>query len=80
MRTGIGAPGAASPASRLLRSSNSICLNNRLLRKHLETVLDRAVRLASDADGFARSEAIGLVPPRHGHSSGVRGADWLWPA
>jgi predicted NBD/HSP70 family sugar kinase len=31
---------------------------------------------------FVFSDAVvtGLVPPRHGDSSGVRGAAWLWPA
>lgn len=29
---------------------------------------------------FSDSVATRLVPPRHGDSSGVRGAAWLWPA
>ena len=32
--------------------------------------------------GFVFSDRVdtALVPPRHGDSSGVRGAAWLWPA
>jgi fructokinase len=29
---------------------------------------------------FSDSISTGLVPPRHGDASGVRGAAWLWPA
>jgi predicted NBD/HSP70 family sugar kinase len=28
---------------------------------------------------FSDAIATRLVPPRHGDSSGVRGAAWLWP-
>jgi fructokinase len=28
---------------------------------------------------FSDTVATRLVPPRHGDSSGVRGAAWLWP-
>ncbi len=54
---GIGTPGAISPASGLIKNSNSVCLNGKPLRRDLEQALDRSVRLANDADCFALSEA-----------------------
>jgi fructokinase len=54
---GIATPGSLSPATGLLRNSNSICLNGLRLDKALEDVLNRPVRLANDADCFALSEA-----------------------
>ncbi len=54
---GIGTPGALSPATGLLRNSNSTCLNGRPLLHDLEQRLGRPVRLANDADCFALSEA-----------------------
>jgi fructokinase len=29
---------------------------------------------------FSDSVQTALLPPKHGDSSGVRGAAWLWPA
>lgn len=54
---GIGTPGSLSPASGLIRNANSTCLNGKPLRQDLETLLQRSVRLANDADCFALSEA-----------------------
>lgn len=54
---GIGTPGALSPASGLLRNSNSVCLNGQPLKQDLERLLDRPVRIANDANCFALSEA-----------------------
>lgn len=54
---GIGTPGAISPATGLLKNSNSVCLNGRPLQRDLEQALGRAVRIANDADCFALSEA-----------------------
>ncbi len=54
---GIGTPGALSPASGLLRNSNSICLNGHPLEQDLQENLQRRVRIANDADCFALSEA-----------------------
>ncbi|MDH5536978.1 MAG: ROK family protein [Betaproteobacteria bacterium] len=54
---GVGTPGAASPATGLLRNSNSVCLNGKPLQQDLERVLGREVRLANDANCFALSEA-----------------------
>lgn len=54
---GVATPGAISPASGMLRNSNSVCLNNQPLNQDLEKELSRPVRLANDADCFALSEA-----------------------
>lgn len=54
---GICTPGAVSPATGLLRNSNSVCLNGKPLREDLQARLKRPVRIANDADCFALSEA-----------------------
>jgi fructokinase len=54
---GVAMPGAISPATGLVKNANSTCLIGRRLDCDLETVLDRPVRLANDADCFALSEA-----------------------
>lgn len=56
-QVGIGTPGSLSPASGLMRNANSTCLNGKPLQQDLETLLQRPVRLANDADCFALSEA-----------------------
>ena len=55
---GIGTPGSLSPATRLIRNSNSACLNGRTLKEDIERVLGREVRIANDANCFALSEAV----------------------
>jgi fructokinase len=55
---GIGTPGAISPATGLLKNSNSICLNGMPLKEDLERLLGREVRIANDANCFALSEAV----------------------
>jgi fructokinase len=54
---GIGIPGTVSPATGLIKNSNSLCLIGHALDKDLSKALDRTVRLANDADCFALSEA-----------------------
>jgi fructokinase len=54
---GIGTPGSISRASGLLRGSNSQCLNGQPIRRDLEAVLGRPVRITNDANCFALSEA-----------------------
>jgi fructokinase len=54
---GVGTPGALSPASGLLRNSNTVCLNGRPLQSDLSGALGREVRIANDANCFALSEA-----------------------
>jgi fructokinase len=54
---GIGTPGAISPATGLLRNSNSTWLNGRPLLHDLIERLDRDLRIENDANCFALSEA-----------------------
>lgn len=54
---GIGIPGAESPASGLIKNANSTCLIGQPLRRDLQALLQREVRLANDANCFALSEA-----------------------
>lgn len=55
---GVGIPGAESQASGLIKNANSTCLIGKPLRRDLQAVLQRPVRLANDANCFALSEAI----------------------
>jgi len=55
---GIGTPGAVSPATGLIKNSNSTWLNGKPLHKDLESVLNRPVRIANDANCFTLSEAV----------------------
>ena len=55
---GIGMPGAVSIDSALVKNANSIWLNNRPLKKDLETSLKKQIHLENDANCFALSEAI----------------------
>jgi fructokinase len=54
---GIGHPGSISPASGLMRNSNSVCLNDKPLQQDLRAAISREVRMANDADCLALSEA-----------------------
>ena len=55
---GIGTPGSLTPGTGLIRNANSACLNGQPFQLDLEAALGREVRLANDANCFARSEAI----------------------
>jgi fructokinase len=55
---GIGTPGALSPATGLMRNSNSTELNGMPVKTDLETLLQREIRIANDANCFALSEAV----------------------
>jgi fructokinase len=55
---GIATPGAISPATGLLRNSNSTWLNGRPLPDDLVARLGRPVRIENDANCFALSEAV----------------------
>jgi fructokinase len=55
---GIGIPGTESAQSGLIKNANSTCLIGKPLKRDLQTVLQREVRLANDANCFALSEAI----------------------
>jgi fructokinase len=56
---GVGIPGAISPATGLIKNSNSTWLNGKPLAADLARTLGREVRLANDANCFALSEAAG---------------------
>lgn len=55
---GIGVPGAESRASGLIKNANSTCLIGKPLRRDLQALLQREIRLANDANCFALSEAV----------------------
>jgi fructokinase len=55
---GIGTPGAISPATALLRNSNSTWLNGKPLLHDLIERLQRDVRIENDANCFTLSEAV----------------------
>jgi fructokinase len=57
LSVGIGHPGSISPATGLMRNSNSLCLNGKPLREDLQHALGREIRMANDADCLALSEA-----------------------
>ena len=54
---GIGIPGTESSVSGLIKNANSTCLIGQPLRQDLQTLLQREIRLANDANCFALSEA-----------------------
>jgi len=54
---GIGTPGTLSPATGLLRNSNSVCMNDNPVKADIEKLLKREVRMSNDANCFALSEA-----------------------
>src|SRR3954451_20072752 len=54
---GIGIPGTISPATGLVKNSNSTWLNGTALADDLPRLLDRPIRFANDANCFALSEA-----------------------
>ena len=54
---GVGGPGSTSPASGLMRNSNSVQLNGRPFPVDLAKVLEQPVRYANDANCMALSEA-----------------------
>ena len=54
---GIGIPGTISPATGLVKNSNSTWMNGRPLADDLPGMLDRPVRFANDANCLALSES-----------------------
>lgn len=56
-RVGVGGPGSPSPATGLMRNSNSTVLNGKPFPADLERTLGRPVRYANDANCLALSEA-----------------------
>lgn len=54
---GVGIPGSLSPLSGRVRNANSTVLNGQALQQDLQSMLQRPVRLANDANCLALSEA-----------------------
>jgi fructokinase len=54
---GIGIPGVISPATGVVKNSNSIALNGHALDRDLSQALGRPVRVENDANCFVLSEA-----------------------
>lgn len=55
---GIGTPGALSVRTKLLKNSNTVCMNGRLLKADLERILNRKIAIQNDANCFALAEAL----------------------
>lgn len=54
---GIGTPGAISPATGLVKNSNSVWLNGQPLKHDLQVLLQREIKVSNDANCFVLSEA-----------------------
>lgn len=54
---GICTPGAISPATGLMKNSNSVCMNGKPVLEDLTQTLDREIKITNDANCFALSEA-----------------------
>lgn len=57
-RVGLGIPGAESAGGGLIKNANSTCLIGQPLRRDLQTLLQRQIRIENDANCFALSEAV----------------------
>ncbi len=55
---GLGIPGAESAVDGRIKNANSTCLNGKHLRRDLQTLLQREVRIENDANCLALSEAV----------------------
>ena len=55
---GLGIPGAESAIDRRIKNANSTCLNGQPLRRDLQTLLQREIRIENDANCLALSEAV----------------------
>lgn len=54
---GIGIPGTEADGTGLIKNANSTCLIGKPLKRDLQALLQRQVRIANDANCFALSEA-----------------------
>ena len=55
---GIGTPGAISRKTKLMKNSNTTCLNGRPILKDLQSLLKRNIAIENDANCFAMAEAM----------------------
>ena len=79
---GVGIPGTLSPATRVVKNSNSTWLNGHSFDKDLEANMGRPIRVMNDANCFALSEATdgagGGRPWCLASSSGRESAQASW--
>ena len=68
---GIGTPGAISAVTGRMKNSNTTCLNGQPLFEDLQSMLDRPLRIANDANCFALSEALDGAGQGHDMVFGV---------
>ena len=62
---GNGTPGEHDPSTRLMKNSNTTCLNDKPLKRDLEIALGLPINMANDANCFAVAEAnLGIVPKK----------------
>ena len=54
---GVGSPGSLSPRTKILRNSNTLCLNGLPLQQLIEEALQKKIVLENDANCFALAEA-----------------------
>ena len=65
-RIGVGTPGVTTPSTRLLRNSNTLCLNEKPIAADLSRILGTQVTLANDANCCALAEAtLGVAKGYH---------------
>jgi len=55
---GIGTPGAISRNTGLLRLSNTVCMNDKPVKKDLDALMGRPLAIQNDANCFAMAEAM----------------------
>ena len=73
-RLGIGTPGTIDPETRLLKNSNSQCLNGMPIQKDLAKVLDKIILIQNDANCFALAETLlGSVKDQYPDAKNVFG-------
>jgi len=62
-KIGIGTPGALDSQNKIVKNSNTVCLNGQPLKYDLEKLLEIPVIMANDANCFALAETkMGIVP------------------
>lgn len=55
---GIGTPGAVSQKTKLMKNSNTTCLNGRPIQEDLQRLLNRKIAVENDANCFVMAEAM----------------------
>jgi len=55
---GIGIPGSISSKTKLIKNSNTLCLNNKLFKQDIMGVLNHDIEIQNDANCFTYAEAV----------------------